>query len=98
MSAIDGLDLQLGELRRLVDTARALCPTGRPRIDIAALFACAPLVQRKTASYPGPHGRRVFVAYDPTTPCRACGLPVVWASVVGPGVCAWCDTGAARPG
>lgn len=65
-------------------------------IDVAALFACAPFLARKTARYRGRHGP-VTVAYDPAAPCQACGLPVVWASVSGPAVCSWCDTGTARP-
>ena len=95
MSAIDALDVQLGELRRLVDTARAM--SHAPRIEIAALFACAPLLQRKTVSYRLGDGRLVAVAFDPTTPCRACALPVVWASQAGPTVCPWCDMGKPRP-
>jgi len=43
MSAIEALDGQLLELRRLIGTARALCYTGRPEEDtMAARHDAAP--------------------------------------------------------
>jgi len=45
MSAIDGLDVQLAELRRLVGTVRTLCYTARPEED-------RPMVARHEAAAP----------------------------------------------
>jgi hypothetical protein len=66
-------------------------------IDVAALFACAPLLARKSASYRLRDGSSLTIDYDPAAPCIVCGLPVVWASMGGTAVCSWCDCGEPRP-
>jgi len=43
-------------------------------------------------------GSKLTVDYDPSAPCRICGLPVVTASVGGTNVCPWCDCGYYRDG
>ena len=67
-------------------------------IDVGELFACAPLLERKTQSYRRTDGSSFAVEYDPGAPCIVCGLPVVWASMGGTAVCPWCDCGTTRPG
>lgn len=52
----------------------------------------------KTARYRLLDGTDIEVKYDPETPCIACGLPVVEASVGGTALCPWCDMGVNRDG
>lgn len=52
----------------------------------------------KTATYTGQDGKPFTVEYDENAPCVSCGLPVLYASMGGTGICAWCDCGQYRDG
>jgi len=43
-------------------------------------------------------GTHIELEYDENAPCRACGLPVVSASMGGTDLCPWCDCGKHRNG
>ena len=51
----------------------------------------------KTAQYKTDKGI-IEVVYDPDSPCRVCGQPVIEASVGGTAICPWCDSGYRRDG
>ena len=59
-------------------------------------WTCSERTRMKQAVYVQADGARVVVEYDDTAPCAWCGLPVVVASMGGPGCCPWCDLGVCR--
>jgi len=51
----------------------------------------------KKAPYRTAKGKRIWIEYDETAPCRVCGFPVMDASMGGVDLCPWCDCGHERP-
>jgi len=52
----------------------------------------------KSVTYPMADGTVRTVEYDENSPCTACGLPVMLASMGGTRLCPWCDCAVHRDG